>query len=387
MKLSTIAMLVAVSFAANVCPAFAQGSRPQATNEALPKSVRVVDAATPLRTGPGVTYPIVVTEAAGTVLEVTGRDGDWYRITLSPDVVADSNAPRTGYVLARLVSSATRSTTTPQGIPTSQPPEPPQTQARVVDAATPLRTGPGVTYPIVVTEDAGTVLEVAGQDGDWYRITLSPDMVADPNAPRTVYVLARLVSSVIGSIPTPQGIPTSEPPPPPQTPSAPFPAQSSRPPRVQPSNGPTSQGVPRHEALLGGHAVLDYDASAWTRSTVEGEPNSFQLTNSTGDLFVKVVTSRSQVSLDKIPDLELVSMQKADPKARIIDRRFEQVDGVRMGSFQVLATVSGVEFWYYTRYYSDANGTIEVIGHTASSLIQQAGPVLDQVLDGLHIVR
>jgi hypothetical protein len=231
---------------------------------------------------------------------------------------------------------------------------------RVVEAATPLRTGPGVTYPIVVTEAAGTVLAVTGRDGDWYRITLSPDMVVDLNAPRTVYVLARLVSSVIGSIPNPQGIPTSQPPPLPE-------AQS--------------------EALLGGHAILDYDASQWTRSTVEGEPSSFQLTNSTGDLFVKVETSRSQASLDKIPDLELASTQKTDPKARIIDRGFEKVNGVRMGTFQVLATIRGVELWYYTRYYSDANGTIKIIGYAASNLIEQAGPVFDKVVDGLHIVR
>jgi len=277
-------MLTALSFSAVASPAFAQGSQAQATAPALPKSVRVVDAATPLRTGPGVTYPIVVTEAAGTVLEVTGRDGDWY------------------------------------------------------------------------------------------RITLGPDMVADPNAPRTVYVLARLVSSAMGSI-TPQGVPTSG-----------LTAQSSPPPLVEPFNAPTSPSVPAHEALLGGHATLDYDASAWTRSTVEGEPNSFQLTNSTGEFIVKVVTSRLQVSLDKIPDLELASTLKTDPKARIIDRRFEKVNGVRMGSFQMLATVSGVEFWYYTRYYSDANGTIEVIGHAASDLIQQVGPVFDKVLDGLHIV-
>jgi hypothetical protein len=295
-KLSNIAMLAAVSLAVSVTPALAQAWRPQAANEALPKSVRVVEAATPLRTGPGVTYPIVVTEVVGTVLEVTGRAGDWY------------------------------------------------------------------------------------------RITLSPDMVADQNAPRTVYVLARLVSSVMGSIPTPQGIPTEEPSLAPQAQSASLTAQSSPPP-PEPTDAPTSPDVPEHEALLGGHAILDYDASNWTRSAVDGEPNSFQLTNSTGDLVVKVVTSRVQVSLDKISDLELASMQKADPKARIIDRQFENVNGVRMGSVQVLATVNGVELWYYTRYYSDANGTVELIGHTASSLIQQAGPVFDKVLDGLRIVR
>jgi hypothetical protein len=285
-NISRVAMLAALSLGAVASPAFAQGSQTQATTPALPKSVRVVEAATPLRTGPGVTYPIVVTEAAGTVLEVTG------------------------------------------------------------------------------------------QDGDWYRITLSADMVADANAPRTVYVLARLVSSAMGSIPSPQGVPTSQ-----------LAAQSSAPPLVQPFNASASPSMPEHEALLGGHAILDYDASQWTRSTVEGEPNSFQLTNRTGDLSVKVVTSRLQVSLDKIPDLELASTQKADPKARIIDRRFEKVNGVRMGSFQMLATVSGVELWYYTRYYSDANGTIEVIGYTASNRIQQVGPVFDKVVDGLRIVR
>jgi|SRR5579864_2857079 len=380
-KLSNIAMMAALSLIASIQPAVAQGFRTQATSDVLPKSIRVIEAATPLRTGPGLAYPIVVTEAAGTILEVTGRDGDWYRITLSPDIVADPNAPRTGYVLSRLVSSVMVSVPNPQGIPSPQPP--PQAQARVVDAATPLRTGPGITYPIVVTEGAGTVLEVTSRDGDWYRIALSPDMVTDPNAPRTVYVLARLISSVMGSIQTPQGIPTSEPPPPPTT----FRAQPSPPPVVQPSTAPTSSSVPGHEALLGGHAVLDYDGSQWTRSAVDGEPNSLQLTNATGDLFIKVVTSRSQVSLDKIPDLELASTKKTDPKARIIDRRFEKLNGVRMGTFQVLATVSGVEVWYYTRCYSDANGTIEVIGHTASSQIEQAGPVFDKVLDSLRIVR
>ena len=279
-------------------------------------------------------------------------------------------------LLAALSLAAVASPAFAQGSQTPATTPAPPKSVRVVDAATPLRTGPGVTYPIVVTEAAGTVLEVTGRDGDWYRITLSADMVADPNAPRTVYVLARLVSSVMGSITNPQGIPTSQ-----------LTAASSPASLDQPFNASTSPSVPAHEALLGGHAIFDYDASKWTRSAVEGEPNSFRLTNSTGDLFVKVVTSRLQVSLDKVPDAELASTQKTDPKARIIDRRFEKVNGVRMGSFQMLATVSGVEFWYYTRYYSDANGTVEVIGYTASNPIQQLGPVFDQVLDGLRIVR
>jgi hypothetical protein len=140
--------------------AFAQGQGPQTANPSLPKSVRVVEAATPLRAGPGVTYPIVVTEAAGTVLEVTGRDGDWYRITLSADMVVDPSAPRTVYVLARLVSPVMGSTTTPQGIPPSQPPSPPQppavvTQRNQEPPMTPVATEPLQAMPLsrAVTSD------------------------------------------------------------------------------------------------------------------------------------------------------------------------------------------------------------------------------------------
>jgi hypothetical protein len=230
---------------------------------------------------------------------------------------------------------------------------------RVLDAATPLRTGPGVTYPIVVTEAAGAVLEVTGRDGDWYRITLSPDMVSDPNAPRTVYVLARLVSTVMGSINTPQGIPTSQPPPPPQ---------------------------PESEVLLGGHFVLDYDAGVWTRTALE-QPGSFQLAYRNGDISARVMSGRSQIQLDKIADIELASIKQTDPTAHLIDRGFETVNGRKMATFQILASAGGIESWYYEQCYSDSTGTVEIVGITAFGLAQQAGPVLDKLVDGLRIVR
>jgi hypothetical protein len=365
--------------------ALAQGQGPPTANPSLPKPVRVLEAATPLRTGPGVTYPIVITEAAGTVLELTGRDGDWYRITLSPDMVADPNAPRTVYVLARLVSPAMGSITTPQGIPPWQPPPPAiaqglRTQAanetlpksvRVVDASTPLRTGPGVTYPIVLTEAAGAVLEVTGRNGDWYRIALSPDMVADPDAPRTVYVLARLVETV-------------------QTNSGMQGAVSLRQIPNSPQQPPVGGSMPTpttgHEVLLGGHVVLDYDAGVWTRTTPE-QPGSFQLTYLAGDISARVITEGRQIQLDKIADIELASIKQTDPKAHLIDRGFETVNGRKMATFQILASAGGIESWYYERCYSDSAGTIEIVAVTASDLAQQAGPIIDKLVDGLRIVR
>ena len=70
---------------------------------------------------------------------------------------------------------------------------------RVLARATPLRTGPSVTNPTALTVDEGTLLDVVGKEGDWYRISLSADIAPNPTTPRTVYVLARLVEPVRGA--------------------------------------------------------------------------------------------------------------------------------------------------------------------------------------------
>jgi hypothetical protein len=69
------------------------------TASALAGTVRVLDNSTPVRVRPNADSDIVSKLASGTLLEANGREGDWLRVTISPEL----NGVRTGYVLARLV--------------------------------------------------------------------------------------------------------------------------------------------------------------------------------------------------------------------------------------------------------------------------------------------
>ena len=66
----------------------------------------------------------------------------------------------------------------------------------MLTAGTPLRTGPGTNYPLAAAVNEGTILEVTGLQDGWYRVTVTPDLVADSNGPRVAYVLSRLVAAV-----------------------------------------------------------------------------------------------------------------------------------------------------------------------------------------------
>jgi hypothetical protein len=139
MTLPRVAALVGLTLVAGTGSVLAQASGAQATTAALPSAVRVLAPSTPLRSGPGVDNPTVFSVAAGTLLDVTGRDGDWYRIALSPDIGLDANIPRTVYVLVRLVEPAkAESARPPSGAPAQRTPEsapmPPLPQAGQGDA-------------------------------------------------------------------------------------------------------------------------------------------------------------------------------------------------------------------------------------------------------------
>ena len=135
MILARVAVLIGLALVLGPRSALGQTSQAQGTAEALPGTVRALGSGTPLRSGPGVNSPIVITVAAGTLLDVTGRDGDWYRITLAPDMVADPTTPRTVYVLARLVEPV-------KGSQGSIAAPPPQTPAATVARPETLRAQP-----------------------------------------------------------------------------------------------------------------------------------------------------------------------------------------------------------------------------------------------------
>jgi len=100
------------------------------TQEALPAFVEVAVSVANLRQGPSLQSPIVARLPKGTVLEVLGREGDWYRVRLTDPVRGRVE----GYIARRLVTPVGSAPPTPSTEqppkeptpPTEQPPKPPK---------------------------------------------------------------------------------------------------------------------------------------------------------------------------------------------------------------------------------------------------------------------
>jgi N-acetylmuramoyl-L-alanine amidase len=104
-----------------------------------------------LRLGPGVTYPIIGTAQAGQLVTVTDEEGAWYQLS-------------TGEWIAKVLVAATAESR----VVAFRLAEAPAFANRAAN----LRSGPGSTFTLVGTAQAGQALAVVGRNpaGDWLQL-------------------------------------------------------------------------------------------------------------------------------------------------------------------------------------------------------------------------
>ena len=109
-----------------------------------------------LRSGPGVSYPVIMTLPKGIKIDVVGRQGYWLKVDskrgAAPGYIDEQFAAPEG-----TAENSTTNKSPPKGI-----------YRTLVDVD--LRQGPGSSYPVVARLPSGIKVNVVRDEGDWLRI-------------------------------------------------------------------------------------------------------------------------------------------------------------------------------------------------------------------------
>jgi hypothetical protein len=149
-------------------------------------------------------------------------------------------------------------------------------------------------------------------------------------------------------------------------------------------------GVPEGERLtfLSAHLELYYDSSDWTGmapETTEGALTQ-EFAHSSGEVFLAVFVERSEIPGDSIYEIALTNARDADPNVRAIRRGTRDVNGVQVRFQEMQATVGGIPATFLGHYYSDSSGTIQILGWTATNLIDEHLDTIERFAAGLVVV-
>lgn len=106
---------------------------------------------------------------------------------------------------------------------------------------------------------------------------------------------------------------------------------------------------------------------------------SFRLKNE--DLFGMAITEKLPIEMKYLSDIAFENAKAAAPDAKIINREIRMVNGKQVIFMQMQATMSGIDFTYLGYYFSDDNGSTQLVVYTGTSFLDK---YRNQMIDFLN---
>lgn len=131
-----------------------------------------------------------------------------------------------------------------------------------------------------------------------------------------------------------------------------------------------------------------YDPTKWKlEKENSNEDAEFQFEIKKGDGYAMAITERIQIDLENLKDIALINARKAAPDIVIEKEDDRFVNGNLIKCIQMSGTATGVKFTFFGYYYSDENGTIQLVCYTGKSLFNSYQKDFEELLNGLVTVE
>ena len=127
------------------------------------------------------------------------------------------------------------------------------------------------------------------------------------------------------------------------------------------------------------------DPSKWTFSFhKDNEKNpEYHFTMKSADGYAMMITERTPIGLENMRQIALVNAQKASIDAKETVAEYRMVNNKKVLCLKIQGTISGIKFTYLGYYYSNENGTIQLVCYTTQKFFDGLQNELELFLDGL----
>jgi len=131
------------------------------------------------------------------------------------------------------------------------------------------------------------------------------------------------------------------------------------------------------------------DPNVWTfAGHHENEVNpEFRFTLKSDDGAAMLITEKTQIALESMPDIALINAQKASLDARITYKDYRIVNNKKVLFLQMAGTIKGIHFRYTGYYYSSEKGTVQIVCYTSENLYEHAKKDMENFLNGFVVLE
>ncbi len=105
------------------------------------------------------------------------------------------------------------------------------------------------------------------------------------------------------------------------------------------------------------------------------------------DLYAMSITEKVQVPLESLRNIAIENARSAAPDIKVQKEEYRTVNGTKVLMLQMNGTIQGMKFVYYGYYFSNENGTIQLLTYTSESLFPSYKDDIEDFLNGLYVIE
>jgi hypothetical protein len=105
------------------------------------------------------------------------------------------------------------------------------------------------------------------------------------------------------------------------------------------------------------------------------------------DLYGTVITEEISMSPETIANLAFSNIKEGSSGAKILQKEYRIVNGVKMIFMKMQATVEGIKLVYFGYYYANRSGTTQFILYTGENLADKYKTEIDEFLNGFVVKK
>ena len=100
------------------------------------------------------------------------------------------------------------------------------------------------------------------------------------------------------------------------------------------------------------------------------------------DLYGMLITEKIQIPVEKLRGIALENARSAAPDTKVVKEEYRMVNDTKVLMMQMIGTIQGIKFTYYGYYYSNKNGTVQLVSYTGQNLFEEYKNDIEVFLNG-----
>jgi hypothetical protein len=120
---------------------------------------------------------------------------------------------------------------------------------------------------------------------------------------------------------------------------------------------------------------------SFTKGT-DNDAFEFQFQKKGGDLYAMLISEKIQIPIETLKGIAIENAKGAAPDIKLTKEEYRNINGIQVLMLQMSGTIQGMRFTYYGYYYSNSNGTIQLLAYTGENLFNDYQNDIELFLNG-----